>query len=111
MARPKLQIDERTVEGFARLGATNREIAGHFNCDETTIAKRFSSILIKARANRKIRLRQLQWQLAEKGNLGMLVWLGKQELGQTEKTEVKDATENKTIILKYEPKKPVDKKE
>lgn len=101
MARPKLEIDEKTVEAFARLGATNREIADHFICDETTIAKRFSSILTKARANRKIKLRELQWRLAEKGNLGMLIWLGKQELGQSEKTEIKDATPNKTLTLNY----------
>jgi hypothetical protein len=41
----------------------------------------------------------LQWQLAEKGNLGMLIWLGKQELGQSEKTESK--IEQTTISLKY----------
>lgn len=87
MARPKLDIDPKLVEAFAKLGATNREIADYFQCDETTIAKRFSSILTKARANRKIRLRELQWKLAEKGNLGMLIWLGKQELDQKEKAE------------------------
>ena len=106
MARPKLVIDPNIVESFAKLGATNSEIADHFGCDEGTIRKRFSEIITKNRANRKIKLRELQWRLAEKGNLGMLIWLGKQELGQTEKTEIKDATVDKTIILKYEPKKP-----
>lgn len=101
MARPKIEIDEKTVEAFAKLGANNREIADHFMCDETTIAKRFSSILTKARANRRIKLRELQWKLAEKGNLGMLIWLGKQELGQVEKIENKDTTPNKTITLNY----------
>jgi len=87
MARPKLVIDPKTVEGFAKLGALNTEIADHFGCDEGTIRKRFSDILAKARASRKIKLRELQWRLAEKGNLGMLIWLGKQELGQHEKVE------------------------
>ena len=89
MGRPKKDIDEKTVEAMAKVGATNCEIADHFMCAEATIRSRFHEILTKARATRKVRLRQLQWQLAEKGNLGMLIWLGKQELGQTEKVEQK----------------------
>jgi hypothetical protein len=89
MARPKLVIDEKVVETLAKVGATNCEIADHFACDEGTIRNRFSEILTKARATRKIRLRQMQWGLAEKGNLGMLIWLGKQELGQAEKIDQK----------------------
>lgn len=89
MARPKLNIDPKVVESLAKLGAHNTEIADHFGCDEGTIRNRFSDVLSKARANRKIKLRELQWRLAEKGNLGMLIWLGKQELGQSEKVEQK----------------------
>ena len=95
MARPKLDIDPKVVESLAKLGATNVEIADHFCCDEGTIRKRFSDILTKTRAVRKVRLRELQWKLAEEGNLGMLIWLGKQYLGQSDKAEVKqdiDAT-------------------
>ncbi len=105
MARPKLEIDPKTVEGFAKLGATNCEIADHFGCDEGTIRKRFSEILYKGRADRKIRLRQLQWNLAEKGNLGMLVWLGKQELGQSEKLEQKLDADHGVIFLESNEKK------
>lgn len=87
MARPPLEIDPKLVEAFAKLGATNTEIADHFMCDEGTIRKRFSEVLTKARAGRKIKLRELQWKLAEKGNLGMLIWLGKQELDQKDKNQ------------------------
>ena len=31
----------------------------------------------------------MQWKAADKGNVAMLIWLGKQVLGQTEKSEVK----------------------
>lgn len=93
MARPKLDIDERVVESLARVGATNCEIAAHFMCDEGTIRKRFSELLEKSRADRRIKLREMQWRLAEKGNLGMLIWLGKQELGQSEKQELKASHE------------------
>lgn len=89
MARPKLEINEREVENYAKLGASNVEIAGMVGCDEGTIRGRFSEILIKARSTRKIKLREMQWKLAEKGNLGMLIWLGKNELGQADKIETK----------------------
>jgi hypothetical protein len=32
-------------------------------------------------------LRRLQWKLARAGNATMLIWLGKQWLGQTDKVE------------------------
>ena len=31
----------------------------------------------------------MQWKAADKGNVTMLIWLGKQVLGQAEKQEVK----------------------
>ena len=89
MGRPKLDIDEKVVESLAKVGATNCEIADHFGCDETTIRDRFTELLRKTRATRKIKLRELQLNLAHTGNLGMLIWLGKQYLGQSDKVEQK----------------------
>ncbi len=45
-------------------------------------------------------LRRKQWRAAEEGNTTMLVWLGKQYLGQKDKSEM-----NATV---YQPKKLVD---
>ena len=45
-------------------------------------------ILTKGRDKGKIRLRQLQWRAAEKGNVSMLIWLGKQVLDQTDRQEI-----------------------
>lgn len=105
MARPKLEIDSKVVETLAKVGATNCEIADHFCCNETTIRTRFSEILTKARADRRIKLREFQWRSAEKGNVTMQIWLGKQELGQTEKIEEKKdiKTESiQTVVYKSE---------
>lgn len=96
MARPKLDIDEKVVETMAKIGATNCEIADHFGVNEGLIRKRFSEILTKARAGKKIRLRQLQWKSAESGNVVMQIWLGKQMLGQSEKIESKEII-NQTV--------------
>lgn len=98
MGRPKLDIDEEEVRKLAKLGATNVDIAGFYGCDEGTIRKRFSEMLTKGRAERRNTLREFQWKAAEDGNVTMLIWLGKQELGQRDSIEVQQATEEKPRI-------------
>ena len=89
VGRPKkYDIDTEKVQQLASFGCTNTEIASFFGCDVSLITKNYSQFLAKGRDKGKIRLRQLQWQSAEKGNTAMLIWLGKQILGQTDKSEV-----------------------
>ncbi len=88
MARPKLQLNAKEIENYAKLGATNREIARMLGCDEGTIRGRFSANLNKARADRKITLREAQWKAALAGNPALLIFLGKNELKQTDKKAV-----------------------
>ena len=38
----------------------------------------------------KARLKELQWMVAEQGNVQMLIWLGNQYLGQSDKPQVKE---------------------
>lgn len=40
--------------------------------------------LIRGRAERRLKLRQKQTEIALGGNVSMLIWLGKNELGQME---------------------------
>ena len=85
MARPKkYNIDTEEVQKLAKYGMTNVEIADFFGCDESLIRKSYSEYLTKGRAEMTVRLRQLQWKSAEKGNAVMLIWLGKQLLGQSD---------------------------
>ena len=77
-----LDIDSKQVEALASYGCTKTEIAAFFGCNETTIRKRFSENLIKGKESGKIRLRKKQFEMAMKGNVSMLIWLGKQTLGQ-----------------------------
>ena len=89
MARPKkYDIDKTQVEKLAGYGCTNIEIANFFGCDESLIRKSYCEYLTKGREKGKIRLIQLQWRSAESGNTSMLIWLGKQLLGQTDRQEV-----------------------
>jgi len=85
MARPKkYNIDKEQVKKLATLGCTNKEIGDFFGCSADLIEKSYSEFLTKGRAEMKMRLRQLQWKSAEKGNAVMLIWLGKQILGQSD---------------------------
>ena len=88
MARPKkFNIKPADIEKLASYGCSNTEIAEFYGCDESLIRKSFSEFLLKGRAKGKIRLRQLQWKSAEKGNVSMLIFLGKNILGQQDRLE------------------------
>ena len=85
MARPKKHnIETDKIQKLASFGCTNVEISQFFGCDESLIRKSYSEFLTKGRSEGKIRLRQMQWKSAEKGSHAMLIWLGKNVLGQSE---------------------------
>ena len=89
MARPKkYNIDTEQVEKLAGLGCSNTEIASFFDVGEHVIRKSYAEFLEKGRDKGKIRLRQWQMKAAERGNVAMLIWLGKQMLGQSDKQEI-----------------------
>jgi len=88
MSRKKLDIDPDQVAALAFEGASNREIAEIVGCDEITIRRRFVAILTKKRAERRVWLRSLQNQAAAERQPTMLVWLGKQVLGQTDRPDL-----------------------
>ena len=100
MARPKkYDIDTKQLEQLASFGCTNREIASFFGCSEDLIKKSYSSFLTKGKDAGKIRLRKLQWNAAEKGNVPMLIWLGKQLLDQTDKQELTEVKPIDEIVF------------
>jgi hypothetical protein len=111
MARPKLDIDPDQVELLASFGCSTIEIARLHNCDDSTIRNRFRNELERGRENMKIKLRQLQWKQAENGNTSLLIFLGKQYLGQSDRNEL-ELVGNLENLLKecgYEDS-PIEKK-
>ena len=83
VGRPKLDIDAEQVTRLARLHCTMQEMADFFGCHRETLRENFSPQIDKGRSEGNISLRRKQWQMAvEKGNVVMLIWLGKQMLGQ-----------------------------
>lgn len=86
MGRPRIKVDRSLVEKMASWGCKNEEIAAHFRCSAQTIERRFEPELTKGRADLKMSLRQWQLASAKKGNVAMLIWLGKQMLGQQDRS-------------------------
>jgi transposase len=89
MARPKKAVDPDGVIKLASYHCTTKEIAAFFDVSTDTIQRRFAAQLEKGYEIGKIQLRKGLWELAAKHNLGALIWLSKQHLGMSEKTESK----------------------
>lgn len=84
------QIDERVVRAMAIVGGTLGEIAAYFGCSGTHIDRMYGDIIKEAKASRRLRLRQAQWQKAtEDRDTAMLIWLGKQELNQYDESRIR----------------------
>ena len=89
VCRPKkYNLDTNQVEQLAGFGCTDTEIASFFDIPRRTLERNYDHYITKGREGGKIRLRQLQWSAAKKGNVAMLIWLGKQMLGQSDKQEI-----------------------
>lgn len=90
--------DWKKIEGMASIFCTGEEIANildlHYDTLESRIKERYdglsiSDFLKKHQSNGKASLRRTQYKAAlEDKNITMLIWLGKQHLGQTDKQEL-----------------------
>ena len=87
--RPKKKIDYQTVEKLANIQCTQEEISNFLDISTRTLQKdkEFIRIYKKGLENGKMSLRRMQFKKANDGNVSMLIWLGKQYLGQTDKVE------------------------
>lgn len=82
--RPKAAISAKKVENLAAQGAKVTEIADLFGVDRNTIHRSFEAELTKGKARLRESLRRQQIKAANRGNATMLIWLGKQYLGQSD---------------------------
>jgi len=100
MARPRIEIDTEQFKKLCGMQCTLGEIAAWFKCSEDTIerwSKRelstsFADAYKMFSADGKISLRRMQFKAAEAGNTSMLIWLGKQYLGQSDRIEAAVST-------------------
>jgi hypothetical protein len=84
VGRDKKVVPPKDVERLAQMGCKDSEIAEWFGVDENTLRYNFSVELLKGKLALNQSLRQAQIRLALSGNATMLIWLGKNILGQSE---------------------------
>ena len=88
MANKPKEINAEQVKKMASLGSPLVDIAYVVGCSVDTLQRRFRDEIEEGRATGRTRLRQKQLEVAMQGNPAMLIWLGKQLLGQTDKQEI-----------------------
>jgi hypothetical protein len=84
VGRDKKVVPPKDVERLAQMGCKDSEIAEWFGIDENTLRYNFSVELLKGKLQLSQSLRQAQIRLAMSGNATMLIWLGKNILGQSD---------------------------
>ena len=84
IGRNKTVIPEEQVMELSKLHCTNKEMADFFDVPLQTFVDNFRDIITKGRLDTKQRLRAAQLKLALNGDRTLLIWLGKNILGQSE---------------------------
>jgi len=98
VGRPKIELTPEQwdiAHKLANIHCTKEEIASLTGISEDTLDrlirerydKTFSEWFTVASAGGKVSIRRLQFKKAMDGNVTMLIWLGKQWLGQRDKVE------------------------
>lgn len=77
-------IDPKEVQRLASIGMKLSDMAEWFDVDDSTLNYNFKQQIIKGKLNLHQSLRQAQISLALSGNATMLIWLGKNILGQSD---------------------------
>lgn len=99
MARPRINISIEALETLCILEPTIEEIAAYFNVSRDTIERRMKEKKYREARERgvnkgNVTLRQAQFKAARDGDRTMLIWLGKQRLGQKDERKIEQRIES-----------------
>ena len=106
---PRKEIDFEQFEELCKIQCVKCEIAAVFKMKEETLQARvkehygetFSCIYKELSKGGLSSLRRAQWSKGvNEKNTAMLIWLGKQYLGQTDKVEKTDKTDYAELLNK-----------
>lgn len=92
---PRKLIDWEVFDKLCGFQCTIQEIASWFDMSVDSVERRilenfgmkFAEVAEEKRGKGRVSLRRAQFQAALAGNTALLIWLGKQYLGQTEKIQ------------------------
>ena len=104
--RPRFDFSDKLplVRKLASIQCTDEEIAAGLGCSQDTLARGrkrepdLYAAILEGRANGRMSLRRAQYRKAMDGNPAMLIWLGKQVLGQRERADLEDIDEMPVAI-------------
>ena len=91
--RKPVAFDPSQVEKLARIGCTGDEIASVLRVSRDTLDRNYAEVLKRGRDSLRVSLRRKQVQQAMKGDRTMLIWLGKQLLGQRDQQHIEASIE------------------
>jgi len=111
--RPKININWAEVEKYLMAGCSGTQIAAALGIHKDTLYERcktehgmiYSNYSAEKRQKGNSALLGKQFQVAMSGNVSMLVWLGKQRLGQQETPKLTDGFNGKLAEFLDEIKK------
>lgn len=107
MARPfKHSVNWKLVDSLIAIQCTKVEICGVLGMSDDTLSRHckekfqinYAEYYEQKSAVGKVSLRRRQWKSMEAGDRTMLIWLGKNILGQTDKVEQTGTT---TVVNEY----------
>ena len=95
VTKPLHQLDYKKLDAMCAIHCTGEECAAILGIDYDTLNralkrdgnKGFAEYFAQKGSSGKMSLRRKQYDLAIEGNSTMLIWLGKQWLGQVDKSE------------------------
>lgn len=107
MARPRIEIDKKIFEGLCAIQCTEEEIIAVLDCSLSTLKRfckreygeSFEQIFKEKKKKGLVSLRRMQWKSAEKGNVTMQIFLGKQLLNQKENPTITASGDGKIELI------------
>ena len=104
MPRKPIPIDLEELEKLAAMHCTQEECAAWFDTTQKTMSLKlarepYKSVWTKGWAKGNISLRRQQKQRADAGDKTMLIWLGKQWLGQRDQQAIEHSGEVSTPVI------------
>lgn len=112
--QPPRKFSKKELESISKLAFLNchiRTIADKLGIDESTLRKNSTSanLIKKRRVDRRIFLREQQTNKAKAGHPAMLIFLGKDELGQQDKVAVDAHIKSEPVVFNLIINEPEDK--
>lgn len=101
--RPKIEVDLEEVVELAAEGCTTKEIAAALGISPGTLfgRKDIKDAYDRGREMLGVNIRHWQILAAKNGNVQMLIWLGKQYLGQTDGKKEEADNKARSVVIEW----------